>query len=77
MGADRGLHVKHDDPIQPLGVARVLKAVVDKEKPDIVFLGKQAIDDDCNQTGQMLASLLGWPQATSASKVRSSRRAFQ
>ncbi len=69
MGADRGIHVKHDEAIQPLGVARVLQALVAKEKPDIVLLGKQAIDDDCNQTGQMLASLLGWPQATSASKV--------
>jgi hypothetical protein len=69
MGADRGIHVKHDEAIQPLGVAKVLQALVAKEKPDIVLLGKQAIDDDCNQTGQMLASLLGWPQATSASKV--------
>jgi electron transfer flavoprotein beta subunit len=77
MGADRGIHVKHDDAINPLGVARVLKAVVDKEKPEIVLLGKQAIDDDCNQTGQMLASLLGWPQATSASKVRMSSTGSQ
>uniref|UniRef100_A0A7S0HC70 Electron transfer flavoprotein subunit beta n=1 Tax=Hanusia phi TaxID=3032 RepID=A0A7S0HC70_9CRYP len=69
MGADRGMHVKHDDILQPLAIAKLLKAVAEKEKPDMILLGKQAIDDDCNQTGQMLASLMGWPQATFASKV--------
>ncbi len=69
MGADRGVHVLHDGELQPLAVAKLLKAVVDKEKPDLVILGKQAIDDDSNQTGQMLAAMLGWPQATFASKV--------
>jgi electron transfer flavoprotein beta subunit len=69
MGADRGIHVLSDAELQPLAVAKLLKAVVEKEQPQIVILGKQAIDDDCNQTGQMLAALLGWPQATFASKV--------
>jgi electron transfer flavoprotein beta subunit len=69
MGADRGILVKHDGPVEPLAVAKILKAVVDAEKPGIVILGKQAIDDDSNQTGQMLAALLGWPQGTFASKV--------
>ena len=69
MGADRGILVKHDDYVEPLGVAKVLKAIVDEEKPDLVILGKQAIDDDCNQTGQMLAALLGWAQATFASNI--------
>ncbi|TPX40843.1 hypothetical protein SeMB42_g05850 [Synchytrium endobioticum] len=71
MGADRAVHVEVPDgtDVQPLQVAKVLKAVVEKEKPDLVILGKQAIDDDSNQTGQMLAGLLGWPQATFASKV--------
>ena len=68
MGADRGILVKTDDLVEPLGVAKILKGVVDAEKPDLVILGKQAIDDDCNQTGQMLAALLGWPQATFTSK---------
>ena len=58
-----------DAELQPLAVAKLLKAIVAKEKPDLVILGKQAIDDDCNQTGQMLAALLGWPQATFASKL--------
>ena len=58
VGADRGIHVKADSYIEPLGVAKILKKVIEKEKPDLVFMGKQAIDDDCNQTGQMLASLL-------------------
>src|SRR6266568_7055723 len=70
MGADRGIHVLTDVELQPLAVAKLLKAVVDKEQPEIVIIGKQAIDDDCNQTGQMLAALLGWPQATFASKVK-------
>ena len=69
MGADRGIHVTTDVELQPLAVAKLLKAVVEKEQPKIVILGKQAIDDDCNQTGQMLAALLGWPQGTFASKI--------
>ncbi len=69
MGADRGILVQTDGETQPLGVAKVLKALVEKENPDMVILGKQAIDDDANQTGQMLAALLGWPQGTFASKV--------
>jgi electron transfer flavoprotein beta subunit len=70
MGADRGIHVQTDAELQPLAVAKLLKAIVEKEKPELVILGKQAIDDDCNQTGQMLAALLGWPQATFASKLK-------
>jgi electron transfer flavoprotein beta subunit len=69
MGADRGILVKHDAPVEPLGVAKILKAVVEQESPELVILGKQAIDDDCNQTGQMLAALLGWSQGTFASKI--------
>jgi electron transfer flavoprotein beta subunit len=69
MGADRGILVKTDQPPEPLTVAKLLKAVVLKEEPGLVILGKQAIDDDCNQTGQMLAALLTWPQGTFASKV--------
>jgi electron transfer flavoprotein beta subunit len=69
MGADRGIHVLHDGELQPLAVAKLLKAIADKEKPDVVILGKQAIDDDSNQTGQMLAALMGVPQATFASKI--------
>jgi electron transfer flavoprotein beta subunit len=69
MGADRGIHVQTDVELQPLAVAKLLKAVAVKEQPQIVLLGKQAVDDDCNQTGQMLAGLLGWPQATFASKI--------
>jgi electron transfer flavoprotein beta subunit len=69
MGADRGILVKTDAPVEPLGVAKLLKAVVEQEKPDLVIMGKQAIDDDSNQTGQMLAALLGWPQGTFAFKV--------
>ena len=69
MGADRGVHVLTDAVLEPLAVAKLLKAVIDKEQPGLVILGKQAIDDDCNQTGQMLAALLGWAQATFASKV--------
>jgi electron transfer flavoprotein beta subunit len=69
MGADRGILVKTDQPPEPLTVAKLLKAIVLKEEPGLVILGKQAIDDDCNQTGQMLAALLGWPQGTFASKV--------
>ena len=69
IGADRGILVETDVELQPLAVAKLLKAVADKEQPQLIILGKQAIDDDCNQTGQMLAALLGWPQATFASKV--------
>ena len=69
MGADRGIHVVTDDPLEPLAVAKLIAAAAAKENPDIVILGKQAIDDDANQTGQMLAALLGWPQATFASEV--------
>src|SRR5215211_6690231 len=69
MGADRGVLVQHDGALEPLAVAKLLKALVDKEKPDLVILGKQAIDDDANQTGQMLAALADLPQATFASKV--------
>lgn len=69
MGADRGLLVKTDAVVEPLAVAKILAKVVAQEKPDLVILGKQAIDDDANQTGQMLAALLGWPQGTFAFKV--------
>jgi electron transfer flavoprotein beta subunit len=69
MGADRGILVKTDATVEPLGVAKILAKVVEQEKPDLVIMGKQAIDDDSNQTGQMLAALLGWPQGTFAFKV--------
>ena len=69
IGADRSVLVETDVDLQPLAVAKLLKAVADKEAPQLIILGKQAIDDDANQTGQMLAALLGWPQATFASKV--------
>jgi electron transfer flavoprotein beta subunit len=69
IGADRAILVETDAELQPLAVAKLLKALADKEQPQLVILGKQAIDDDCNQTGQMLAALAGWPQATFASKV--------
>jgi electron transfer flavoprotein beta subunit len=69
MGADRGILVQADDEMQPLAVAKLLKALVDKEQPGLVILGKQAIDDDSNQTGQMLAGLLGWAQGTFAAKL--------
>ena len=69
MGIQRAIYVPHDGETQPLNVAKILQAIVAKEKPDLIIMGKQAIDDDCNQTGQMLAALLGWPQATYASKV--------
>ena len=69
MGADRGILVKTDTTVEPLAVAKILKALVEAEKPGLVILGKQAIDDDSNQTGQMLAALLGWPQGTFASKL--------
>lgn len=70
MGADRAIHVSTDVPVQPLGVAKVLRAVVEREQPQLVIMGKQAIDDDSNQTGQMLAGLLGWPQATFVSRLQ-------
>ena len=69
VGVDRGIHVKADGIIEPIAVAKILQKIVDKEKPDLVFMGKQAIDDDCNQTGQMLSALLNWSQATFASKI--------
>ena len=69
MGADRAILVKADAAVEPLAVAKILKAIAEQEKPDLFILGKQAIDDDSNQTGQMLAALLGWPQGTFASKV--------
>ena len=69
VGADRGILVKADGILEPLAVSKLLHKIVEKEKPDLVFMGKQAIDDDCNQTGQMLAAMLNWPQATFSSKV--------
>src|ERR1700746_1941710 len=69
MGADRGILVKTEGAVEPLAVAKILKAIAGAEQPGLVIMGKQAIDDDCNQTGQMLAALLGWPQGTFASKV--------
>ena len=69
MGADRGIHVKTDEELQPLAVAKLLSKIVEHERPDAVILGKQAIDDDSNQTGQMLAGLLGWSQGTFASEI--------
>jgi electron transfer flavoprotein beta subunit len=69
MGADRGILVKAEGAVEPLTVAKILKGIIEAEKPGLVILGKQAIDDDCNQTGQMLAALLGWAQGTFASKI--------
>jgi electron transfer flavoprotein beta subunit len=69
MGADRGILVKADGIVEPLAVAKILKKIAEEEQPGLIILGKQAIDDDSNQTGQMLAALLGWPQGTFASKV--------
>ena len=69
VGADRGILIKTEGTVEPLAVAKALQKIVNKEKPDLVFMGKQAIDDDCNQTGQMLSALLNWPQATFASKI--------
>jgi|TARA_B100002051_G_scaffold221315_1_gene215286 electron transfer flavoprotein beta subunit len=77
VGADRGIHIKSDNYIEPLGIAKILKKIVEKEKPDMVFLGKQAIDDDCNQTGQMLAAMLNWPQGTFTSKVDLKEKAIE
>ena len=70
MGADRGIHVEINDDVEPLAVAKLLKAIIEKENPDLVILGKQAIDDDSNQTGQMLAALMGWSQGTFASELK-------
>ena len=69
VGADRGIHIKVNGIVEPLTVAKILKKIVEKEQPQLVFMGKQAIDDDCNQTGQMLAALLNWPQATFVLRV--------
>ena len=69
VGADRGILIKTEGAVEPLAVAKALQKIVEKEKPDLVLMGKQAIDDDCNQTGQMLSALLNWPQATFASKI--------
>jgi electron transfer flavoprotein beta subunit len=77
MGADWGILVKTDDAVEPLGVAKILAKIVEEEAPGLVILGKQAIDDDCNQTGQMLAALLGWPQGTFASEVKAGDGALQ
>ena len=77
MGADRGILVKTDDLVEPLSVAKILKGVVDEEQPGLVIVGKQAIDDDANQTGQMLAALLGWPQGTFASNLEVSPEAIK
>ncbi len=77
VGADKGIHVKADGYVEPLGIAKILKKVVEKEKPDMVFVGKQAIDDDCNQTGQMLAAMLNWSQGTFASKINLKDKAIE
>ena len=77
MGADRGIHVKAEGTIEPLAVAKILKEIVLKEKPNLILMGKQAIDDDCNQTGQMLSALLGWSQGAFASKVNLSNESIK
>ena len=77
VGADRGIHLKTENYIEPLGISKLLKKIVEKEKPDIIFMGKQAIDDDCNQTGQMLSSMLGWSQGTFASKIELKDKTIQ
>ena len=77
VGADRGILVKTEGIIEPLAVSKILQKIVEKEKPDLVFMGKQAIDDDCNQTGQMLAALLNWPQATFASKIEIKEKSLE
>ena len=77
VGADRGIHVKVDNSLEPLAVSKILQKSVDKENPDLVFMGKQAIDDDCNQTGQMLSALLNWPQATFASKIEVKEKSLE
>jgi len=77
VGADRGILIKTVGIVEPLAVAKALQKIVEKEKPDLVFMGKQAIDDDCNQTGQMLSALLNWPQATFASKIEIKDRTLE
>ena len=77
VGVDRGILVKVDGIVEPLAVSKILQKIVEKEKPDLVFMGKQAIDDDCNQTGQMLAALLNWPQATFASKIELKEKSLE
>ena len=77
VGVDKGIHVKVDGIIEPLSVSKILQKIVEKEKPDLVFMGKQAIDDDCNQTGQMLSALLGWSQGTFASKIETKDKSIQ
>ena len=77
VGADRGILIKTEGTVEPLAVAKALQKIVEKEKPDLVFMGKQAIDDDCNQTGQMLSALLNWPQATFASKIEIKDRTLE
>jgi len=77
VGADRGILVKAERTVEPLAVSKILQKIVEKEKPDLVFMGKQAIDDDCNQTGQMLAALLNWPQATFASKIEVKEKSLE
>ena len=69
MGADRGIHIKTENDLEPLAISKIISKVAEEEKPSIILMGKQAIDDDCNQTGQMLAAMLNWPQATFSSKV--------
>ena len=77
VGADKGILVKVDGALEPLAVSKLLQKIVEKEKPDLVFMGKQAIDDDCNQTGQMLSALLNWPQATFASKIEVKEKSLE
>jgi len=77
VGADKGILVKAEGTVEPLAVSKILQKIVEKEKPDLVFMGKQAIDDDCNQTGQMLAALLNWPQATFASKIEVKEKSLE
>ena len=77
VGADRGILVKVEGTVEPLAVSKILQKIVEKEKPDLVLMGKQAIDDDCNQTGQMLAALLNWPQATFASKIEVKEKSLE
>jgi electron transfer flavoprotein beta subunit len=77
VGADKGIHVKVEGIVEPLAVSKILQKIVEKEKPDLVFMGKQAIDDDCNQTGQMLAALLNYPQATFASNINVKEKSLE
>ncbi len=77
VGADKGIHVKTEGVLEPLAVSKIINKIVEKEKPDLVFMGKQAIDDDCNQTGQMLSALLNWPQATFASNIEVKEKSLE